>query len=141
MAGNSEPPSRNIRFGLSAKMPRAAPYVHFSWPGNVAISLGQFACTSYGPETSCAPIAPGTALNDGGAAVCASAGDVSRSLAAQPTITPTAIDNPIATVLLTFSSLRKTAMALSCMNQLWPLTYHVTEPALRGRRRYCGDEA
>src|SRR6188508_3359498 len=42
MAGSSAPPSRNTRFGLSANTPRAAPYVHFSCPGSVAISFGQF---------------------------------------------------------------------------------------------------
>jgi hypothetical protein len=104
MFGNSPPPSRKIRFGLSAKMPLAPPYVHFSWPGSVLRSFGQPSCTSYGPEISSAPMAIGTALYETGgadAAVWASAGGLnSRLLAAMPTATPTANDNPTVTVLL-----------------------------------------
>src|SRR5262245_55908889 len=76
MFGNSPPPSRYTRFGLSAKMPRAPPYVHFSWLGSVARSLGQPSCTSYGPEMSSAPIAVVTA-----AAVVAAAGAAAASSA------------------------------------------------------------
>src|SRR6185436_20011551 len=61
MFGNSPPPSRKTRFGLSAKIPRAPPYVHFSWPGSVLRSCGHPSTTSYGPETSSAPMAAGTA--------------------------------------------------------------------------------
>src|SRR5436190_511669 len=61
--GNSPPLSKYTRFGLSAKMPRAPPKVNFSWPGSVLRSFGQPGTTSYGPETSSAPIAPGTAEN------------------------------------------------------------------------------
>src|SRR6185503_15790064 len=61
--GSSPPPSRYTRFGLSAKMPRAPPYVQPSCPGSVLRSFGQPATTSYGPDTSCTPMASGTAEN------------------------------------------------------------------------------
>src|SRR5258708_37079696 len=102
MFGNSPPPSRNTRFGLSAKMPRAPPYVHFSWPGSVARSLGHPSCTSYGPEMSSAPMAPGTALNEAGvAAVWASAGGfLKRQAPAAPHTSPLAHSNPTGDVFL-----------------------------------------
>src|SRR5215472_17507408 len=121
IAGNSPPPSRNTRFGLSAKMPRAPPYVHFSWPGSVARSFGHPSTTSYGPEMSCAPMAPGTALNEAGvAAVCASAaGFISRLPPAMPMTTPTASADTRVTVLLIavlpVSTVRRTVQEHPCV--------------------------
>ena len=100
--GSSPPPSRYTRFGLSAKMPRAPPYVHFSWPGSVLRSLGQSATTSYGPETSWAPMAFGTAANV--ARDCASAGSSndgsSRPPNGMPRARPTASASTMVAVLL-----------------------------------------
>src|SRR5262245_20004897 len=102
MFGNSPPPSKYTRFGLSAKIPRAPPYVHFSWPGSVLRSFGQPSTTSYGPETSSAPMAPGTALNEvRSVVVCAAAGEFTkRPPTAMPTARPTANVKRIVIVLL-----------------------------------------
>ena len=100
--GSSPPPSRYTRFGLSAKMPRAPPYVHFSWPGSVLRSCGHPSTTSYGPETSCAPMASGTAENavPGAAAAGAAADGMSRPPSGMPAARPTTSANATAAVLL-----------------------------------------
>src|SRR5262245_23629556 len=90
MFGNSPPPSRYTRFGLSAKMPRAPPYVHFSWLGSVARSLGQPSCTSYGPEISSAPIAVVTAAAVVAAAGAAAASSARAGIRRLPSGTPAA---------------------------------------------------
>lgn len=52
-----------MRLGLSAKTLLPAPYVHFSFPGSVLTSFGQFFSTSYALVKSCQPTIPGTAAN------------------------------------------------------------------------------
>src|SRR4030095_10600368 len=83
-------------------MPRAPPYVHFSWPGSVLRSFGQPSATSYGPDTSSAPMALGTALNEvSSVVVCAAAGEFTkRPPSAMPTPRPTASVKRIVIVLL-----------------------------------------
>src|SRR6185503_5014380 len=96
------PPSRYTRFGLSAKMPRAPPKVHFSWPGSVLRSFGHPSTTSYGPEMSSAQMASATALADVRVvAVSASAlGGIRRPPSEMPTARPATRDNTTINVLL-----------------------------------------
>src|ERR1700681_1961069 len=76
-----------MRFGLSAKTLSPAPYVHFSFPGRVLTSFGQFFTTSYAPVRSSPPTAPGTAANPVPGLACPSTGDSLPEILT-PTVTP-----------------------------------------------------
>src|ERR1700681_3619497 len=78
-----------MRLGLSANTLSPAPYVHFSFPGRVLTSFGQFLTTSYPPVRSSPPTGPGTAANPVPGFACPSTGDSLPEIL-RPTVTPIA---------------------------------------------------
>src|SRR5262245_7164662 len=105
-------------------MLRAPPYVHFSCPGRVLRSFGHPGTTSYGPDTSSAPIAPGTALNEAGrAAVWAATGESMKRLSMiMPKARPTASVNTMVTLLFITPSVRGNLLQLCvCYHHAFPI--------------------